>query len=78
MNTYQFEGSQMTLAEVCKMVPRLSRAAVQRALAAGRNTRIAMMTFNPQAAAIAGSRKAYAARGKPSHMAGVINAERNR
>lgn len=78
MKTHEFEGQQFTIAEIRKAVPAMSEQAIRNAIKAGRNTKVAMLSFDYRAAASAGARKSYAARGKPSHMAMVINAERNR
>jgi hypothetical protein len=48
--TYEFEGQQLTCAEICKLVPRLSRSSILWHLRQGRMTRIAMLQFDPRAA----------------------------
>lgn len=78
IKTFEFEGQQRTVAEIRKMVPRLSDAGIRKNLAAGRNTVLAMMTFDPKRASLVGLKRHYAATGKPSHMAAQINGERDR
>lgn len=64
VKTHEFEGQQRTMAEISAMVPALGYSGIVGALAAGRNTVMAMMTFDSKAASIAGIRRAHAARGK--------------
>jgi hypothetical protein len=45
---YDFEGEQLTAAEVQRRVPALSESAVREHLRAGRNTREAMLTHRPK------------------------------
>lgn len=78
MKTFEFEGQQRTVAEIRKMVPRLSEHAVRTHLQAGRCTVLAMMSYGPKRASLVGLRRHYAATGKPSHMAAQINGERDR
>ena len=78
MKTHEFEGQQFTIAEIRKAVPAMSEQAIRNAIKVGRNTRVAMLSYDHRAASTAGARKAYAQRGKSPFMAGVINAERNR
>lgn len=67
--THLFEHEQRTMPEIRAMVPRMGDHAIRNALKAGRNTRIAMLTFCPKRASAAGSKKSYAARGKPAIIA---------
>lgn len=78
LTRWMFEGEMRTTNEVCAMVPRLGRNAVIRHLRDGRNTVMAMMSYDPKRASDAGARKAYKARGKTSILRAQINAERNR
>lgn len=62
---WMFEGEMRTVTEVRAMVPRLSDHAVRKHLAAGRNTRMAMMAHDGKAASARGTRRAHAMRGRP-------------
>lgn len=57
---YKFEGRLLTLSEIKKHVPRLSVSAIKAHIEAGRNTKIAMLMFDPKAAARRGGRKSSA------------------
>lgn len=51
--TYEFDGEQLTLAQIQERVPALSRRSITWHLDSGRTTRTAMLTFDGRAAAIA-------------------------
>ena len=70
VKTYPFEGEQRTVAEINRMVPRLSDATIRKHIKAGRCTVMAMMSFDPRAVSNAAIRRAYVARGKPSILSG--------
>lgn len=48
---YEFQGEMMTIAEVQKIVPRLSHTAIAKHLRAGRNTKDAILNHRPALAA---------------------------
>lgn len=68
LKTYDFEGKPHTMAEIRKMVPALGYSAILSALAAGRNTRLAMVTFCPRRASTNATKRTVAARGKPKEL----------
>ena len=68
LKTHLFEGEQRTMTEIRKMVPALGYSAILSALAAGRNTRLAMVTFCPRRASTNATKRAVAARGKPKEL----------
>jgi hypothetical protein len=45
---FDFEGEQLSAAEIQRRVPAISETSVRQHLAAGRNTREAMLTYRPQ------------------------------
>jgi hypothetical protein len=47
--TFDFEGQPMTVAQIHQIVPAVSKATLRFHLAAGRNTREAILNFNPAA-----------------------------
>jgi hypothetical protein len=51
---YRFEGQDLTVSEIRKVVPALSDSTIRKHLAEGRDTRHAMLTYNPLAASRAG------------------------
>lgn len=55
---YEFDGEQLTVAEIRERVPALSASSIRSHLAAGRNTRTAMLSFNPSTARAAAGRRA--------------------
>ena len=55
--TYPFEGEQLTVAQIHALVPALSPSCIRNHLAAGRNTRQAMLSFNSAAASVRGGRR---------------------
>jgi hypothetical protein len=57
---FAFEGEQLTVAEIRTRVPALSDSSIRKHLAAGRNTRAAMLNFDPRSAVRANGRKAAA------------------
>lgn len=71
---YTFEGEMMTIAEAGKLCPRISHSTLKRHIEAGRNTIIAVMSYDHLRASGSGARKAYAARGKPSMFRGSLSA----
>lgn len=72
VKTHLFEGQQRTMAEIRAMVPLIkSPSTIRIHMEAGRRTVVAMMTFDSKAASIAGIRRSYAARGKPSILRGA-------
>lgn len=58
---YEFEGEQLTVAQIRQRVPALSADTIRNHLAAGRNTRQAMLAFDPAAALRLGGRRGRAA-----------------
>ena len=58
MKTHPFDGEQLTVQQIHQRVPALSERSICRALAAGRNTKQSMLSFDP--------RQAYRAAGKKS------------
>lgn len=44
---HEFEGEQLTVAEIHERVPALSRDTIRKHLAKGRRTRTAMLSYNP-------------------------------
>lgn len=57
---HAFDGEQLTVAEIMQRVPALGESAIRNALAAGRNTTAAMLSFDPKRATVIGARKAAA------------------
>lgn len=55
---YEFEGELLTVSEIAERVPVLSRRAIRKHVQAGRNTRMAMLAFNPAVKRSAGGRRA--------------------
>lgn len=45
--TFEFEGQQLTIAEICERVPALADASIRKHLKAGRNTAQAMLSHVP-------------------------------
>lgn len=66
MKTYQFEGEYLTVRQIAERVPALSESTIRKHLAAGRNTRQAMLSV--PSASSANGRKA-AARNNPQARA---------
>lgn len=57
---HDFEGEQLTVAEIRRRVPILSDRSIRDHLQAGRRTRSAMLSFDPAAASARGGRIAAA------------------
>lgn len=55
---YNFEGEQLTVTEIRQRVPALADTTIRRHLAAGRNTRQAMLTFDSSKGIATSGRKA--------------------
>lgn len=55
---HDFEGEQLTVAEIMQRVPALADSTIRRHLAAGRNTRVAMLSFDQSRTNSANGRKA--------------------
>lgn len=54
---FEFEGEQLTVAEIKAIVPVISRAVIYQHLRRGLNTRQKMLTFNGPGAVLAGARR---------------------
>lgn len=59
---HEFEGEQLTVAEIRERVPVLSADTIRRHLAAGRRTSGDMLSFDPRAKFAAAGRKARTGR----------------
>jgi hypothetical protein len=57
IQTFDFEGQQLTVRQICEIVPAFSDCQVRKHLKAGRNTRDAMLNWSPIEAARRGGRK---------------------
>jgi hypothetical protein len=60
-----FDGESLTVAEIHRIIPRISESAIRRHLRAGRCTREAMMSFDPhEATRLGGKKTAKSQRGR--------------
>ena len=72
--THLFDGQQRTIKEIMAMVPAIkTKATVLRHLSEGRNTRMAMLTYDPYCAAANASRRHHEKMGKPAVISGHVS-----
>lgn len=60
---HEFEGEQLTVAEIHERVPALSKDTIRKHLAKGRRTRTAMLSYNPDIDRLAGAKRGGARTG---------------